>query len=180
MDGDAAPIQQIEDAIRSLKCDFTTVSTTVFAAPGRMDNARWKQFIHSAPGVHFKPVPRQGISGQPTDDEMLSEVERLSHSRGAGCIAVLSSDSRLTLEIIRLAIEGNMRAIAFGPNIQAFYREQFESLGAEVRHLDPERSIPFKVRGVLHTDKTGTHELADSNFFLQDTACIEQSTCWIF
>ena len=92
------------------------------------------------------------------------EVERLSHNRGAGCLAVLSSDSRLTLEIIRLAIKGNMRAIVFGPNIQPFYREQFESHGAEVRHLSSERSIPFKVRGVLHTDKTGTYELADSEF----------------
>ena len=161
VDGDVAPISHIQEAIANLRCEHPRIRTMVFAAPRRMENAKWRQFVASEPDMHFKAVSREGVRGQPTDEAMLSQVESVRQNRRTGYIAVLSSDSNLVKEIIRLAMECSMRVIVFGPSFAAYAEEQFIAMGAQVRHLH-QRNIPFKVRGVLRTDGTGEYELVDS------------------
>ena len=93
VDADIHSIHEIRSAIRTLREEGEVVKTKLFAAPGRAENSRWREFFEE-PGISFQPVPRgAGARGEANDDEIVREISKVSSSQPRRRIALMTQDT---------------------------------------------------------------------------------------
>ena len=161
VDGDSFSIGDIKRAIYLLKQQGRQVQTKVFTWPRRTDNKKWAQFLKE-PNISFQPVPRSaGRSHEPTDQAIISAMSQVSSRRDVGCIALLTSDGDFISTMIDLRSAG-ANFLVVVPRFKESTVARYASQGFQVLILEPAgKSTDPRVRAILHSDGTGSVQLAD-------------------
>ena len=159
VDADQHSIETVREAISCLKSQGRQVHTKVFAAPGRTQNNKWRQFMKD-PKITFQPVARSDDHSAEANDEAISLAMReLSTQKRVECIALLSSDTGFLDTIMELEA-AKPSFILFVPEQVFEVVTRYQVAGLEVLTLK-RRSQGSCVRAVLHDDGKGSVELSD-------------------
>ncbi|CAE7389223.1 unnamed protein product [Symbiodinium sp. CCMP2592] len=184
VDADQHSIQEIRAGIDMLRCmenDYSSIRTTIFAAPRRRENKAWQR-LFSEPGIHFRPVKRRRArdGAEANDDVIVAEIRRLAGT--VKCVALMAVDKGFGSVLTEL-MDGGQQVLV----LASFARTEkwsYEKLGIRVIELPRVEAgkTGSKVRAILHEDGNGSVRLADA-FEARDTReevefirCFLQST----
>ena len=175
VDADSHSVEEIRKGVAVLTQKYGDVKTSVFAAPRRLENSKWKQFLQE-PGMEFRPVPRRHLVGEANDQEIFDEMQCLAESNSTKCIALLVSDKDFFDCSQALASRGQ-EVVVLVPAANTNVLRKYEELGVPVLELPHGGAAPkVRVRAVLETDGGGSVQLADAWVFRDST---EEVNGWI-
>lgn len=160
VDADIHSIESIKQGMNLLKVKGRPVQATLFAAPGRIENKQWSQFM-TEPGIKFQPVVRSHDDfSEPNDDAIPRSISTLSGRDDIACIAMLTADTDFIEIMVDLEDRGTS-AIALIPSNRYEVLRRYEEAQVEVLTLDADRCDGPRVRAVLDRIGNGSVDLAD-------------------
>ena len=116
VDGDQQGLEAAREAIGQLQSAGWTVQTTFYAAPGRVQNKKWKAFFQE-PNVSFIPVPRSA-AGEASDVAVERGLRRAAQVSDVGCLALLTADVDF-VDAVREVTERGIDMLVFVPQTLA-------------------------------------------------------------
>ena len=159
VDGDQRGIEATKEAVEQLQTEGWTVKTTVYAAPGRSDNKKWKSFF-SQSNLSYKAIPRS----KRVEAVDVAIADRLLHlaKREGICPALLTSDIDY-VEAIQAIVKMGRQILVLVPQGAKSSIREFEMAGARVLPLlDREWSKRGpKIRAILHAHGGGSVKTAE-------------------
>ena len=161
VDADQCGLHPTREAVEHLRKEGFRVRTTVFAAPGRVDNKKWQMFFKER-GVSFSPITRsqEGEASDTAIDRKLSLVALFTRDI---CIGLLTSDIGF-LRKVREIVSLRQAVYVFVPMRAASSIRSYQETGARVVAVAVE-DVPLpgpKVRAILQSTGNGTVEMAES------------------
>ena len=160
VDGDSKSQDLIKQAITCLEKEGYEVHTSLFAAPGREANRKWKQFMCEL-GINFCPVPRATTHlNQPNDDAIISAMMKQSSLAHEVSLALLTSDAGFVGPAADVQAKGT-RVLVLTSQGRVGVVKKYEAAGLRVIKLESNDAAP-KVRAILHEDGRGSVHMAEA------------------
>ena len=157
VDGDSYSITEVQDAIELLqKRGHAQVQTTVYAAPGRKENRRWRDFFKS-PFISFCPVGRKE-GGEANDERIVRDIRSKVlkvQEKIPRTFALLTAD-RDFVDIAREISHVDVHFLLIIPYRCVTAIQAFKAIGAHVLPLHRRVECDPKVRAVLRNDGGGS------------------------
>lgn len=163
VDADQSSIEDIRQAIRRLKVEGPgKIRTTIFAAPGRIENKKWCRFLRE-PGIKLQPVPRASstATAEPNDDAIVSAMRKLAKVEQVHHIALLTADKDFKSTCLDLQADGTS-IVLLVPERKYGVVRQYQDTGLEVLRLKNDRDTRSRVRAILHDHGGGSVQLTDA------------------
>ncbi|CAE7481531.1 unnamed protein product [Symbiodinium natans] len=143
------------------KAQMPQLSTLIFAEPTRQSSPKW-QSLFTERGVSFLPVVRSGLVSEPNDEAILMQAGRLCQQSDVSCIVLFTKDTVLMKRVMHQAKMGMKEFWLVVLDTKVSGTDTIESQASRVFRLQLPRTVPFKVRALLHSDASG-------EVFLEDT-----------
>ncbi|CAE7200140.1 unnamed protein product [Symbiodinium sp. CCMP2592] len=157
VDGDSHSRDDISWALQNLRSRGQPVKTTIFAAPARLQNGKWYDFVREQ-GLRFHGVQRATGYKDPNDEAIVDCMKKLVMLAGVSRIALLTSDSDF-LRGAQHVCEAGGKVVVLVPESQTGTRKTYADAGLEVVPIvrAGARQCP-RVKAYLHSDGTGSLE----------------------
>lgn len=161
VDGDCHSTDDITRAIGCFEQHCKQkVNTTLFAAPQRCQNKKWKKFMREN-GISFRPVQRRAgkVSAEPNDEAIIKALRKLSSFHDVR-VGLLTMDTDFIGPILDLQDGGTDITVLIFSNrfgVQLDYKKQ----RVKVLSLAVQDKPRSGVRAILHPDGSGSVKLAD-------------------
>ncbi|CAE7774086.1 unnamed protein product [Symbiodinium sp. CCMP2456] len=155
VDGDSHSLDDISWALQNLQSRGQPVKTTIFAAPARLQNGKWSDFIREQ-GLRFHGVTRGPGYKDPNDEAIVTCMKQLVMLPGVSRIALLTSDSDF-LQCAQHVCEAGGKVVVLVPESQTGTRKTYTDAGLDVIAIvhAGARQYP-RVKAFLHSDGTGS------------------------
>lgn len=168
VDADIHSRGQIRQAINLLEAEGRKVETTIFGAPGKVENKKWKALMRD-PCIKFEPVPRGSDGLSEPNDEAIQRALRAFSTRDVACVALLTSDKGFVDPIRELQTSGTSSMVLVPENKYGVVRA-FDDANIKILKLGAAELTGPRVRAVLDHNGDGSVHLAEPYKAFDNTA----------
>ena len=159
VDADGTSLDLIQAAVEYLRCG-STVRTTLFAPPGRMQNRQWKQLVEIS-GFKFKAVQRNAVYGDPNDEAIQRTLRTVAGNFAIARVALITSDTDFVQDMKTIALAGK-KALVFISSKYVGTIQDYERAGVTVVPLEEVgKNTMYKVRAILRNNGSGFVEMCE-------------------